>query len=149
MISSLTEEFSFLSNFYASELEVGGLQYPTLEHAYQAAKTTVWSEREGIRLASTPGKAKRLGQRVTLREDWEEEKVRVMLVLLRLKFGAEPLRSLLLETGVEEIVEGNDWGDVFWGRRNSDGVGQNWLGLLLMGVRYELRGVWAPGTLRV
>ena len=31
-------EYRFLSNFYPVKVEYDGVQYPTVEHAYQAAK---------------------------------------------------------------------------------------------------------------
>jgi predicted NAD-dependent protein-ADP-ribosyltransferase YbiA (DUF1768 family) len=43
----------------------------------------------------------------------------------------------LLETGDAELIEGNDWGDTFWGV--CGGKGNNFLGKLLMEVRKELR----------
>jgi predicted NAD-dependent protein-ADP-ribosyltransferase YbiA (DUF1768 family) len=46
------------------------------------------------------------------------------------------LRDSLLATGTQEIVEGNTWGDTFWGQVN--GKGQNKLGKLLMKIRDEL-----------
>ena len=47
------------------------------------------------------------------------------------------LGNKLLETGNQELVEGNTWGDIFWGVCN--GKGQNWLGKILMMVRDEIR----------
>ena len=35
------------------------------------------------------------------------------------------------------LIEGNDWGDTFWGM--TDGEGENHLGKILMRVRAELR----------
>lgn len=43
----------------------------------------------------------------------------------------------LAETGDVDLVEGNTWGDTFWGVYN--GRGENWLGVLLMLTREELR----------
>jgi predicted NAD-dependent protein-ADP-ribosyltransferase YbiA (DUF1768 family) len=48
------------------------------------------------------------------------------------------LRAQLLATGNEWLEETNTWGDTFWGVCN--GVGQNWLGAILMSVREKLRG---------
>ena len=61
-----------------------------------------------------------------------------MLRFLRDKFkpGSE-LAGKLLNTGDAELVEGNHWGDRYWGV--CDGEGQNKLGKLLMQVRGELR----------
>ena len=43
----------------------------------------------------------------------------------------------LVETGTEELVEGNDWGDTYWGV--CKGTGKNMLGKILMEVREELK----------
>jgi ribA/ribD-fused uncharacterized protein len=111
--------------------------YPTVEHAYQAAKTSSKAEREQIRLASTPGKAKRMGKTVALRPDWELVKVDTMKFLLDQKFSDPVLRMMLLDTWLDEIEETNTWGDVFWGVCN--GKGENKLGKLLMDLRGTIR----------
>lgn len=127
----------WLSNFWPAEVVYEGVTYPTVEHAYQAAKTVFPLERQAIRACPTPGQAKRAGKSVTRRADWDTVKVPIMLSLLRQKFAWEPLRSQLLATGLVPIVEENRWGDRFWGL--CDGAGQNRLGCLLMQVRDELR----------
>ncbi len=58
-----------------------------------------------------------------------------METILRDKFSDSKLRQKLLETGNEELVEGNEWSDFFWGVCN--GKGQNQLGKLLMKLRTE------------
>ena len=78
--------------------------------------------------------AKRLGKSVELRTDWSQIKLEVMADLLWQKFIINPkLRSMLLATGDRELVEGNTWGDTFWGK--CGGVGTNHLGNLLMRLR--------------
>ena len=62
---------------------------PTIEHAYQAAKCVDVTEQRRILSASTPGQAKRLGQRCKLRGDWERVKYDIMLSLVRLKFSSQ------------------------------------------------------------
>jgi predicted NAD-dependent protein-ADP-ribosyltransferase YbiA (DUF1768 family) len=57
---------------------------------------------------------------------------------LREKFKDEKLKEMLLQTGEEELVESNTWGDIYWGVCN--GKGQNNLGKLLMKIRSEIRG---------
>ncbi len=74
-----------------------------------------------------------------LRPNWDNMKVQVMRDVLRIKFSAEPLRSWLIATENDELIEGNDHGDEFWGV--CDGVGENYLGNLLMELRSELAGV--------
>lgn len=123
-------EHTFLSNFYKH----GNW---TVEHHYQAAKTDDpgWAAR--ILNASTPGAAKKLGRKAPMRPTWDQEKVAVMLALLRVKFLWPELAQALLDTGDAKLVEGNYWGDTFWGV--CKGVGENHLGRLLMQVRDELR----------
>jgi len=137
-IQSFTMEYSFLSNFYPCLIEFEGDIYRTLEHAYQAAKTHDPDERRKIREEERAGKAKQMGKRVTIREDWEQIKVKVMRELLKKKFENPQFRKLLLDTYPHELIEGNNWGDTYWGKCN--GHGKNMLGTLLMQIRSELRG---------
>ena len=131
-------EYRFLSNFWPARIIHGGIEYPTVEHAYQAAKTDDVKLKQKIARARTPGIAKRLGKRAKLRSDWDEVKVAVMTGLVAIKFTINPaLRKLLLDTGKARLVEGNDWNDTFWGVCR--GVGENHLGCILMDIREGLR----------
>lgn len=130
-----------LSNFHVGDLLINGQIWPSVEHYFQAVKTNDPLRREAIRLASSPGEAKSMGtsrSQTVLRPDWEAIKIRVMRYALRHKFV--PVNSegaYLLNTGHALLIEGNDWGDRFWGMVN--GGGENWLGHLLMARRAELR----------
>jgi len=127
-------DYAFLSNFYAASFRWECRRWPTVEHAYQAAKNLKYADL--ILECETPGEAKRLGGQLSLREDWEEIKVHVMLSLLRAKFYYNPELAERLK-GIEEYIqEDNTWGDTFWGV--CEGVGENMLGRLLMRVRQEL-----------
>lgn len=125
--------YDFLSNFHAATVRLDAVEYPTVEHAYQAAKTMDDDERAHVRSAPTPGEAKARGGHVTLRPDWNDVKVAVMRGLLQQKFADGVLRDRLLATAPRVLIEGNTWGDRFWGV--SEGEGQNWLGRLLMEIR--------------
>jgi len=108
--------FRFLSNFYPSEVLCDGLKFRTVEHAYQAAKFRDWDQKLKIRKARFPSEAKRLGKALGIREDWDEVKVGVMEELLRQKFApGRPLHVLLVATRPRTLIEGNNWGDKFWG----------------------------------
>lgn len=138
-IEQFTGEFAVLSNFYPCEVALGGVAYLSVEHAFHAAKTDDRGERDRIRRAPTPGQAKRRGRRVSLRPGWESERVQVMRTLVLQKFTRHPeLGERLLETRGRELVEGNDWGDRFWGV--SGGEGHNRLGHIRMEVRAYLAG---------
>src|SRR5437868_5423141 len=80
-------DHGWLSNFWPSPIELDGAIYPTVEHAFQAAKTLDPEAREPIRQTTNPGQAKRLGRKVLLRSDWEQVKVEIMRGLLRKKFA--------------------------------------------------------------
>lgn len=136
MIGPFKGPYRFLSNFYRYRVGFEGYFYPTVEHAYQAAKTLSLTDRFAICNTDTPGEAKKLGRSVPLREGWDSMKLKVMLELLRNKFMYSPLKDALLATGTELLVEVNTWGDTYWGVCNN--VGSNNLGKLLMKVRYEL-----------
>lgn len=137
MIDQFKDEYFFLSNFYPSEIIVDNITFPTVEHYFQAMKTVNQSEIIKIAEALTPGEAKRLGRRVHLRVDWESIKNEVMLNGLRKKFSIPELKDKLLATKEEYLVEGNTWGDKYWGI--CDGEGENHLGILLMKVRKEIQ----------
>lgn len=136
-IGPFVDEWYFLSNFFVIDVELDGIKYPSVEHAFQAAKTTNQKARATIRDARTPGQAKRLGRQVSLRSDWDVVRDAVMLDLLRKKFAEPRLTERLIATHDQPLIEINDWGDTYWGV--CDGVGRNRLGELLQQVRSELR----------
>ena len=137
MINKFKGDYEFLSNFSDSAILYNGYLYPTAEHAFQAAKTLNLKEQEKVREAPTPSQAKRIGRKVQLRSDWEKIKEGVMYDIVRLKFVSNPkLAKKLLETEDNLLVEGNTWGDTYWGVCNS--TGKNKLGQILMTVRKEL-----------
>lgn len=132
MIDSFVGEHSFLSNFYYAEMMYDGACYPTAENAYQAAKTTNHAERKPFRYYK-PGDAKRAGRRLILRSNWDEIKISIMQDVLQAKFSNRILYQKLLNTGDQELIEGNYWNDRFWGVCR--GRGENHLGQLLMKIR--------------
>jgi ribA/ribD-fused uncharacterized protein len=133
-------EYRFLSNFFDSEIELNGKMYPTVEHAYQAAKTFDEIEIEKIRTCRSPGKAKRLGAALKTsgkqRDDWHDVSLIIMEALVYQKFENDDLRSKLIDTKPRMLIEGNEWGDTFWG--TCDGIGENHLGKILMRIRNEM-----------
>jgi ribA/ribD-fused uncharacterized protein len=130
----------FLSNFSASPVEMDGLIYPTVEHAYQAAKTFNTNNRVKIQKALTPGLAKKLGRKVPMRSDWDDVKISIMENLIEKKFApGTKLASDLLLTMDAELIEGNWWNDTFWGVCNSKG--HNHLGKILMKRRASLKEI--------
>lgn len=137
MINSFSGTYRFLSNFYESEIVVWGWEFKTVEHAFQAWKMASEDDAKRVQDSPTPGKAKRLARKLTMREDWDSIKNECMLILLRAKFSIPELKEKLLATGNVYLEEGNTWGDRYWGTVH--GQGENNLGKLLMIVREELR----------
>jgi len=66
-INTFRGKYRFLSNFYYAEVNYEGIRYPTVEHAYQAAKTLSTDIRLKISKTDTPGAAKHLGRKGLLR----------------------------------------------------------------------------------
>ena len=138
VIDQFQGEMRWLSNFEEAEVVYEGVAYPTNEHAFQALKANNLSQRQWVCQAPTPAAAKFRGRKVNLRDDWEKVKVEVMYKINLDKFTRhEDLRAKLMATGDAHLVEGNDWGDRFWGV--CEGKGANQLGVILMRIRSELR----------
>lgn len=127
IIDGFTGTYRFLSNFAPALVYLDGFGYATVEHAFQAAKSTDQMERSRIAIEPEPGGAKRRGRRVALRPDWDAVRIDVMRGLLIQKFSpGTALGKALLETVCQ-------------------GVGENHLGRLLMQQRDHLRSWRAVG----
>jgi ribA/ribD-fused uncharacterized protein len=151
VIREFKGDYKFLSNFTETPLIWEGLDFRSVEHAFQAAKIG-WRPVVGglqhipavekIRAATTAREAKKLGRSMQMVENWDAIKLGIMLEILARKFS--PYRSgdldlQLVGTGDATLIEGNTWGDLFWGRDFKTGQGQNWLGVLLMVHRSQLQ----------
>lgn len=138
-IKEFRGKYFFLSNYYKAPVMFEGLMYTNNEAAFQSAKLLSIGERK-IFCNLEPNEARKLGRKVQLRSDWESIKDNVMYQIVKDKFTRNPeLKKKLLETGNEELIEGNWWGDVYWGVDIKTGKGQNKLGKILMKVREELK----------
>lgn len=143
---------NWFSNFKSSPIFLADTDtnYPTVEHAFQAAKSLDIKERVRIGKLASPNAAKKAGRKVELRPHWEEIKLAVMWICLCAKFSDEYWYKELKLTGEEEIVEWNNWGDKIWGipcHQTDVGFwvpyeklcGENLLGRLLMHCRNHSR----------
>lgn len=133
VIVSFTGEHRWLSNFWPAAVRFGGIIFPTVEHAYQAAKSKDFGVRMKIAHASTPALAKRIGGDLTLRKDFPAIRLDVMRYLIARKFEHADLAMQLIATAPMQLQEGNTWGDRFWGV--CYGRGENHLGKILMDQR--------------
>lgn len=149
VINQFKGQYHFLSNFYPSTFIFRNEVWPSVEHFYQGYKTTIPELRERIRLVSRPNLAKKLGSYRTyqgqpvMRDNWNELKLKAMVVGINCKFDQNPdLAKLLINTYNKILVEGNSWHDNFWGNctciKCVDIKGLNWLGRILMGKRQQL-----------
>lgn len=130
-----------MGNFYKARHFIYGKWWNTTEASYQAQKTNVESEVLAIQQAEKPMQARNLGQKVSLRENWDMIKDRIMYDCVLAKFlQHSDLRKQLMETGDEELVEDTkSTNDMYWGC-GTDGTGRNELGKILMRIRQELKG---------
>ena len=129
-------ENRFLSNFHPCTVRYQDLAYPSSEHAYQAAKSLDPAVRERIAKCRTAAQAKRKGREIPLTHEFMCTRHFIMYEIVRNKFiQNRELTRALLSTRPKFLVEGNTWGDTFWGV--CDGKGLNWLGHILMQQREE------------
>lgn len=143
-INEFKGEYRWLSNFWPCNVSLYGCEYPSVEHAYQAAKTTDEEKRVQFQAPELTAKeAKKLGKRLKIRSEWNNEKFKlgIMEGLVRQKFSDlnPELKEKLLATKNEGIVEGNFWRDSFWGIDLHTGNGYNHLGKIIMKIRRELQ----------
>lgn len=153
VVSSFRGDYAFLSNYDKHGLfEWRGELFSSGEQAFAYAKTfystgpDTTELADKIMIAQTPGAAKKLGRQAPLDlELWDGgHKVQIMREITHAKYSQVPeYAGKLINTGAMMLVEGNDWGDTFWGRCKVDGKwkGLNTLGVILM----EERGLWLRG----
>ena len=144
-----------LSNFYVSPFEINGTVYNSSEHYFMYQKAKLFDpDGDAIKKMGndlTPNQVKKLGRQVkNFDSDVWAEKGRVhMFYALTAKFTQNPeLSELLLSTGYNLIGEASPF-DRIWGVGlgvSKPGIydpaqwkGTNWMGILLMAVRGNLR----------
>lgn len=127
-------EYRFLSNFWPCTVYYKGIPLPSVEHAYVLHKLDITEDTEIVEVSKmTAGQVKRFGRTKPIADGWDDIKARVMENLIVQKFSTQNpgLPEKLVATGDALLVEGNTWGDRFWGQ-SPIGNGQNILGKLLM-----------------
>lgn len=131
-------EYKFLSNMHPCVINIKSKEnniytFKCLESAYQSLKDRSRLD-EFIHLNGY--EAKKLGKIVHLDSKFNENRKKIMSLLLSNKFSQRHLSIMLKRTGNIEIVEDNNWGDTYWGRCR--GIGENNLGKAIMNVRDNL-----------
>ena len=139
IIGPFKEEYNFLSNFYIHNISYNGIIFVSNEHAYQSMKATNYNDMILIASSKTPGQAKRAGNNIIKRPDWDTAKLRIMKDICRIKFKDPILKEKLINTKDSILIEINEWKDDFWGMyyKNGELYGKNNLGKILMEIREE------------
>lgn len=136
-ITRFRDEHFFLSNFYPCDMNIGGITYKNAEAAFQSMKCKTLEDRKQFSDLD-PKDAKRLGRKIKLKENWENEKVDYMRIVIHKKFsesGSKNLLEKLIKTFPCDLIEENDWNDSFWGVCNKKG--KNVLGKILEEERWQ------------
>lgn len=147
MINQFKNEYEMFSNFYPVTVYFEGRAYPSVEHAFVAAKSYDPFFRAKLSRLSRhkAWKAKEMGQEVKLRSNWNIIRVPIMRDLQIQKYNYKKFREKLLSTGEEEIVEGNYWHDNYWGdcycKKCKNIPGENMLGKLIMEARERYESI--------
>ena len=144
VIRSFRGNYDFSSNRYPCTVkDEEGLEYGSVERAYQASKS--WDIRHRIACQLEPDEKEvwKRGRDAVLREDWDKIRVKLMFNLLKQKFENPKLRQKLLETGDALLLWGNPH-DRFWGQVGDEG--ENQLGKHLMKIRTILQNQEAART---
>src|SRR6056297_72216 len=137
-INFLETRLHDLSPFSAHEVELDGVVYKTVEHAYQALRA-VPEARQPISDARSPMDAWRAGQvaKQTNQLVPDFDKLALMERIFRAKLAQHnDVREVLLATGSRELLKVYDT-DYFWGT-GADNTGENQMGKLWMKLRTEL-----------
>ncbi|WP_318656250.1 NADAR family protein [Streptomyces resistomycificus] len=94
-----------LRNNYPAPVDVDGVTYPSVAHAYWALSTSDPDVRSAIAEAEQAYAAQQLAADAPRREGWEQARTAVMTRLLRAKFAQHPaLARILLATDDATIV---------------------------------------------
>jgi len=153
MIGEFEGQHGWASNFYMkAPFYVQSQFFKSSEHYFAASKTEDIEWCKKILDESTAAGAKKQGQKCPIRPNWPHVRIPVMADALWYKFVQNTyIQQKLIDTGTQEMVEGNWWHDNFWGDchcNNKSGKhpeclkpGLNKLGLLTMNLRYYFQGV--------
>lgn len=142
----LEKFYIYFSPHTAHAVELDGVVYPTLEHAYQCQRYTDENIIEEIRKASSPLKAWQISAKYkhlqTPKFGSGDHKLGVMKKLMRLKaLQHKEVRQALIDSGDLKIVKHivtYPPGDGYWDD-GEDGGGLNHTGKLWMEIREEIK----------
>ena len=139
-ITSFTGYFEFLHNNFMTPVYYEGSLYPSVTHAYHAARSTDETTRRAIINADSFHTVATIASRIQDPEDWPTRRLDIMERLVRDKFRrSKELQEKLKATEKRELImtyEDEKKGNFYWGMVN--GKGQNQLGRILMKIRDDV-----------
>ena len=137
MVTAITEDFSDLTGHRLSSVS-----FLKLFNILKDDDDNGWTNLEDAKKISnceTPKEAKKIGNEIEIVHNWDLIKIEKMREVIFEKFSQnEILKKELIKMKDEDLVEWNDWGDVFWGKDIKTGNGENNLGKILIEVRDNL-----------
>jgi len=139
-IMSFKDEYSFLSNFYKSDIVYDNVSYPTVEHFYQCNKMLNSKDFDILLNERNPGKVKRIARHKPMKNNWDDIKKSVMNIGVLNKFIQNiDIQNKLIDTYPSFLIECNTWHDNYWGhctcKKCASQCHYNILGNILMEVR--------------
>ena len=140
-IDSFTEYYEFLHNNFYTPVYYECMLFPSVTHAYQAARSNDERTRRAILNAENLKTVLNIARRIEDSENWNIRRLKIMEQLIRDKFRrSKELQEKLKATGSREIVmtyEEETVANTFWGAIKSKG--QNQLGRILMKIREDIK----------
>ena len=142
----LEKFYIYFSPYTAHALEIDGVVFPTVEHAYQCQRYTDSKIIEEIRNAYSPVLAWEISSKYKHGQisqfKSEEYKLEIMKKLMRIKAEQhKDVRQALIDSGDLKIIKHivtYPPGDGFWDD-GEDGAGLNHMGRMWMEIREELK----------
>lgn len=136
--------YGVFSNLYKRTIRFQGREFPTAEHAYQFGKPAKPAVREWLMSSPSPSLLAMAAHGLykwDIVSNWADIKIPRMRMVLACKFWQHAdLRELLMSTKGADLIESaavDNAVNRFWGEVN--GKGKNWLGILLGGVRADIK----------
>jgi ribA/ribD-fused uncharacterized protein len=134
----------YFSPYTAHMIEIDGVVYPTVEHAYQCSRYTDQNVVQEILNAHSPVQAWKVSSKYKHLQvpDFQEKKLEVMKNLMRMKIEQhDEVRNALLDSGDIKIIKHITTyppGDGFWDD-GKNGEGLDHMGRMWMELRKELQ----------
>lgn len=137
-IKSRRQSTRFLTNNFRCRVEFNGRIYPSVTHAFLAARSMHPADHRAIAACRYISQAVAKAREITMvRPYWVKCRHGIMLGLLESKFSDQFLGRLLVKTHPRPLIATGT--DPYWELNIPTGAGENQLGILLTIVRDNLR----------